>query len=85
MSESKKNDAAVRIRYEPPVLLDLGSGVAHAQNPHCMTGGSPDGNICDTGVFATEEKCQTGTTAGKKCDVGTTAAGQCLTGDDAGK
>lgn len=81
MSKSKKNDAAARIRYEPPALLDLGIGVAHAQTPPCMGGGSPDGKKCQSGSVAIEKKCQFGGTAGGKCQGGTTAAsGKCMGG-----
>lgn len=75
MSESKKKDAAARIRYEPPALLDLGSGVAYAQNPHCRNGGSPGGTICQAGSVAAEAKCQPGSAAGAKCQGGSVAAG----------
>ena len=41
MKNSKKKDKEPRTPYEPPKLLNLGGGVAYAQEGACKAGGSP--------------------------------------------
>jgi hypothetical protein len=100
MSESDDKDNKAGLPYEPPMLIDLGGGVAHAQ-AKCQVGGSPSAGACNTGSTASSGKCSTGGVAGSHkggcasgwaasgadgCKTGGTAAGySCDTGATPGK
>ena len=83
MKNSKKEGNKSRTPYEPPRLLNLGSGVAHAQGA-CQAGGSPTIATCTPGSSATSAACKTGTLAGATCGTGGVAAGgSCKSGSTA--
>ena len=59
-----------KLPYEPPQILDLGGGVAYAQQ----------GKQCAAGVYP-QQQCQTGATAsGGQCNAGSVASTTCNTG-----
>ena len=85
-----------KLPYEPPQILDLGGGVAHAQGPsQCQAGGSPQ-QQCNSGATASGGQCQAGSVASSNCNTGsaptsskcnagsTAAGGQCQSGSAAG-
>ena len=65
----------IKLPYEPPMVVDLGSSEAFAAKPPkpgCATGGSP------------AEQCTSGTTAlGGMCASGSVASAQCSSGSSA--
>lgn len=71
-----------RIPYEPPRIVDLTGGDAHAQllldkcqagtgadSAKCQSGGSP-GQQCKSGSTAYGASCQSGRVASQKCMTG---------------
>lgn len=91
MSEDK---ASGKVPYEPPRLIDLTGGVAHAQETagldcrsgsvaagQCMNGQVANQNQCKSGSAAQKEQCQAGGSPGKHCMSGSTAyGGKCQAG-----
>ncbi len=83
MKSFKKEDKESRKPYEPPRLLDLGGGVAYAQEA-CKKGGSPGVSTCRDGASATSSLCRTGGAAGGTCGAGVAAVGgSCKSGNTA--
>lgn len=83
-----------KIPYEPPRLIDLSGGVAHAQETmgldcrsgsvaagQCYSGSVASQNQCKAGSSAGKEQCQAGGSPGKQCMSGSTAyGGKCQAG-----
>jgi len=74
----------IKIPYEPPMIIDLSSGVAHAvptvcnqgatpQQNQCTAGGSP-GQACLSGSMAYGGNCQNGVIASTACTQGRSPA-----------
>ncbi len=70
MSDSNTKD---KIPYEPPRLIDLSGGVAHAQETmglDCRSGSVAAGQ-CYNGSVASQNQCKAGSSAGKEqCQAG---------------
>lgn len=81
MAKPKNEDKKEKKTYEPPLLFDLGGGVAYA-GKKCTPGGSPAAGNCTEGNTAVSGQCVDGGIAGKKdCTDGGMPQKKCNVGD----
>ena len=74
-------DSKPKEPYEPPEILDLGSGVAYAKGKKCKSGGAAGSAECQSGG-SPSKRCQAGGTAyGGECKNGSVASGKCKAGN----
>ena len=82
MADDKKKERDGKLPYEPPRLMDLVGGVAHAQQSDCRQGSNPNTSCnpggtavvgqCRAGSIASAQHCKDGGAPGKRCQAGTT-------------